>query len=361
MLSLIKKYFRPALIALVVISQVTACNKIPEVEEITKTSPSGETIADLINTRPEYSLLKLAASKSGMLPLLGNPDATLTLFAVDNAAFELSGISEPVINALPAEQLAAILSYHIIGQKIPAASIPETFPNQQWPSLLQLPTAPAIIKMPTFLSRRGTTAFVNNIPIKAADIAASNGVIHNVFAVVAPPQRVLLDSIARDASLSYFVAAIQRADLGLPDGSKFSQILANPLANFTVFAPTNDAFNALFTAIGLPPDISVIQALPVQTVIGIVAYHIHILDGTAGSSNIKFSRAFTVNFPATPTPIETFLNVITDPAPPLVIDAALGVKGYVNPTFSKIIGPNRNAVNGVFHKIDQVLLPQPPM
>ena len=142
---------------------------------------------------------------------------------------------------------------------------------------------------------------------------------------------------------------------------EFSQILANPLANFTVFAPTNDAFRNLFTALGLPTtDISIIQALPVELVVGLVAYHVHILDGTAGSSTIQFSRAFTVNFPTTPTPIETFLNVITDPAPPLVIDAALGVKGWVNPTFSNIVGPNRNAVNGVFHKIDQVLMPQNP-
>ncbi|ULQ54102.1 fasciclin domain-containing protein [Flavihumibacter fluvii] len=368
MLTYIKKYTGLVLITLAVFSQITACNKIPEVEEIDTTPPPGATIADIINTDADYSLLKLAASKAGMLEALGNPKATLTLFAPDNDAFALSGISEGVINALPAEQLAAILSYHVIPQKIPSTAIPETFPNVEMPTLLQLPGAPAIVKMNTFPSRRGTSAFVNNIPIKQADIAASNGVIHNVFALVAPPQKVLLQDIAAEPDLTYLVAAITRADLGMPEGSKFSQLLANPVANFTVFAPNDNAFKAALSFLGFPSnDISMIQLIPVETLIGLVAYHVHIAD-FAPPSTITFSRAFSVNFPATPGPVKSFLNVVNypNPTPPLVIAATASVsggaavKGYVNPTFSNIVAADKHSVNGVYHKIDQVLLPFMP-
>jgi uncharacterized surface protein with fasciclin (FAS1) repeats len=362
MLTYIKKYSGIMLIALVVITQMTACNKIPAVEELSTTPPAGSTIADIINTDASFSLLKLAAAKAGVLPALSNPNATLTLFAPDNDAFALSGISEAVINALPAAQLGAILSYHVIPQKIVSTAIPENFPNVEMPTLLQLPGAPAIVKMNIFPSRRGTAAFANNIPIKEADIAASNGVIHKVFALVSPPQKVLLQDIAADTSLSYLVAAVTRADLGLPDGSKFSQLLANPVANFTVFAPSNDAFRNALTFLGFPStDISMIQLIPVKTLIGVLAYHVHILD-FAPPSTITFSRVFSVNFPATATPINSFLNVVNypNPTPPLVIAAASGVKGYINPTFAKIITANKHSVNGVYHKIDQVLLPFVP-
>ena len=67
MFSQIKKYAVGALVALVVIGQMTACNKIPEVEDIVTNPPAGQTIADQVNGKPEYSLLKLAATKAGLI------------------------------------------------------------------------------------------------------------------------------------------------------------------------------------------------------------------------------------------------------------------------------------------------------
>jgi uncharacterized surface protein with fasciclin (FAS1) repeats len=47
-------------------------------------------------------------------------------------------------------------------------------------------------------------------------------------------------------------------------------------------------------------------------------------------------------------------------APTLTFNASVGggVKGAGNPTYSNITAIDRHAINGVFHKIDQVLLPQ---
>ncbi|MBZ5856046.1 fasciclin domain-containing protein [Flavihumibacter profundi] len=369
MFTTIKKYSRGAVLVMAVFSLITACNKIQEVEDIDTTPPSGPTLADLITTDANYSLLKLAASKAGLMPLLSNPTSKLTLFAPDNNGLAYAGISEAVINALPAEQLAAVLSYHVIAQTLPAASIPETFPNVEMPTLLQLPGAPAIVKMNTFPSRRGNSSYVNNIPVNlvlpgvaAPDVVASNGVLRPVFTVVMPPAKVLFEALASDTSLSYMMAAITRADLGMPDGSKFSQLLSNPVTNFTVFAPDNNAFRNALLMLGFPTsDISWIQYIPIPKLIGILAYHIHVLDALP-PSNITFSRAFSVNLPATPTPINTFLKLVNypNPTPPIVVDITQGVKGYVNPTFSKIISADNNAVNGVYHKIDQIMLPFVP-
>jgi hypothetical protein len=45
-------------------------------------------------------------------------------------------------------------------------------------------------------------------------------------------------------------------------------------------------------------------------------------------------------------------------APSLIFDVTQGVKGVKNPIYSKITAIDRHAINGVYHKIDQVLLPQ---
>jgi hypothetical protein len=42
----------------------------------------------------------------------------------------------------------------------------------------------------------------------------------------------------------------------------------------------------------------------------------------------------------------------------LTFDATQGVKGFKNPIYSKITAVDRHAINGVYHKIDMVLLPQ---
>lgn len=366
MFTYIKKYTGVMLVFLVVLSQLTACNKIPGVEEINTTPPTGTTIADVISSDPQYSLLKLAASKAGLMPLLSNPTSNLTLLAPNNTGFGYAGISEAVINVLPAEQLAAVLSYHVIAAKLPLASIPTTYPNTEMPTLLQLPGAPAIVKMNIFL-QRGATTFANNIPFNdVPEVITSNGVIHQMLTIVQPPSQVMLQALAADTTLTYLVAAITRADAGLPDGSKFSQLLANPVTNFTLFAPVNDAFRAAFPLLGLPStDISMIQYIPVGTLIGLLSYHIHILDvnfpdpPNPPTPVITFSRAFSDNLPRTPTPIKTFLNVVNypNPTPPLVIDGTIGVKGYVNPTYTHILKADINTVNGVYHKIDGILLP----
>jgi len=368
---LLKNTWPVAVIAFFVGITLASCNKdVPAPVPIEFPVGSGSSIGELITTNPEYSLLKTAVTRVGLMDAVSNKNSVFTVFAPNNAAFGRIGItSDAQINGLPLTTLVPLIQYHVIGgRKLVSSAIPDSFPNAQIPTLfiLPAPNTNPLVRMSTFPSRRGANAFVNNIPVTTADIQAANGVIHNVFVPVFPPSRVLADTLSRDTTFSFLMAAIARADLGLPAGNKFAELLSNPVLNFTVFAPNNNAFRTLYTALGLPPDASSITLVPIPTVIGIVAYHIHIFNNTRPTTGsvqpFTGSRAFSVNLPTTPTPINTWLKLILapNPAPPLVINASApaSVKGFANATASNIIAVDRHCVNGVFHVIDQVLRPQ---
>lgn len=338
------------MVAILVMILTASCNKnTPEAVPNRFYLPSGNTIGDIINNDPNYSILKAAVIKAGLLADLSDRNKVFTVFAPNDAAFNLSGIPAAAINVLPASTITSILQYHIIpGKKLIAAEIPTSFPNTQFPTsfIIPAPNTNPLVRFSTFVARGANGAFVNNIPITATDIDAANGVMHRLFAVTAPPTRVLLDTMARDADLQYLVAAVLAADAGVPSGSRLQDFLANPLANFTVMAPTNQAFNNLFAVLGLPQSPASFALLPATTVRGIVAYH------------VLLARAFSPNLPTTPTPVPTLLSASLPTAPPLTFDATQGVRGFRNPMYSKITATDRHAINGVYHKIDMVLMPQ---
>lgn len=342
------KFVLPLMAVLTIL--VASCNKnVPEAVPIEIPSGAGSTIGDVLNTNPNFSILKAAVTKAGLMTAVSDKNNVFTVFAPSDAAFTLSGISAAVINALPAAQVAQIVQYHVIpGRKIMSSAIPTSFPNVQFPTafIFPSPNTNPLVRFSNFPSRRNSQVWVNNIPVVTPDVDAANGAIHVTAAVVAPPSRVLLDTIARDADLQYLVAAVAAADAGVPSGSRFQDYLANPLANFTVMAPTNQAFNNLFAVLGLPQSPSSFSLLPAATVRGIVAYH------------VLMARAFAANLPGTPTPVPSLLSASLPTAPTLTFDATQGVRGAKNPSYSKIVATDRHAINGVYHKIDQVLMPQ---
>ena len=382
------KLIFPVVIVLVVIA---SCNKaLPDAEPIVPPTPTGPTILKLLDD-PDFSILKAAVTRAGkgITGLLGDSTGVFTFFAPNNAAFQLSGIpNEAALAAFTPTDLESIIKYHIIGgQKIAAADISTDFSNMYLQSSLVLapPSAslPPGLRMPIFPSKRGTVAWANNVPVIQADIVAANGIIHKVAAVIAPPQVTLGQRIHADPDLVYLDSAISRADSG--DAAKtLRSALLNPAANLTVFAPTNLAFQQILTgqitlalmaqgldattaqtiATGLASTPAVFQNPALAKVItptlaqGIVFYHILGL------------RAFSVNIPGTATGVPTLLNTVSSAYPVLTIQATFGpagvtaatVKGYANPSASNIlINPlpngtsDQNCINGVLHKIDQVL------
>jgi transforming growth factor-beta-induced protein len=170
------------------------------------------------------------------------------------------------------------------------------------------------------LTKKSTgEVFVNQAQVTLADLNADNGVVHVLDAVVLPVETVV--DVAIDNSFTSLTAAVIKAEL-LP-------ALTNPFGTFTVFAPTNAAFNNLATALGT--DLNGILNLP--NLGDVLLYHV------VGS--VALSTDLTNG--AVPTLLGQ--NV--------TIDLTNGVKvNDANVTTADVL-----ADNGVVHVIDAVLLP----
>lgn len=392
-----------------------ACNKapLPAVPLLQPAVSTAPTLAKLLDD-PNFSILKEAVKKAGLLTTLSVPTLRFTIFAPDNAAFTASTAPFPplaYLAALDTPTVKSIVSYHVVPQVIGSGSIPATFPNFQYPSILNpAPQLSPLLRLTVFPSKRSNGAWVNNIPIIATDLQAANGVLHKVAAVILPPSRYLWDvnpstqtspnnSIFLAPDLTYLKAAISRADSGVAQGARLVDALTNIGANLTIFAPTDLAFQQTLTgaiaqgliAQGLPPSNAVATATflastpdvftnPVLWNVitptfakGIVAYHI--LSSQTSPFTPPGIRVFSVNIPTTATTVKTLLNSAPVAAlhPGVTIQATFTgpfvtsatVKGLANATASNVlinplnpIATDQHFLNGVILRIDQVLLPQ---
>ena len=100
---------------------------------------------------------------------------------------------------------------------------------------------------------------------------SSNGTVHVLDAVVLPDETVV--DVALDNGFTTLATAVIQEEL-LP-------VLTDPLASFTVFAPTNEAFDNLAT--GLNTDVNGLLALP--NLSDILTYHV--LNTEVASSQIN--------------------------------------------------------------------------
>ena len=385
----------------------TSCNK--ELEQFaplpTPVYPTGLGVAATIAANPNDSLFNRLIVRSGQAATLNDLTKTFTIFAVDNAGMKVfvnaaSGGAVPlnapdatfsafIANSLPAASAAGIVQYNTIGQKFPAASFGTAFPNYPLTSQIILDPTQPFVRMNIFPVRGTTFSYVNNLPITGVDQAAANGIIHHTFSIVAPPTRLLKDTINRTANLSIFSAAVIRGDSGQVGLNRFDSLLNYGVTNMTVLVPSDTAFKTLINGLsgGLvplgAPNATFIGFLnnpafvTAATVRGLLAYHFFATNPTGSyAPNI---RVFSANFPAAPTFIKTLVNgafavhpgvlsqpFFTGPVADSVRFTGLGTFPPGGAAYSgapatsrRINGTlDRHAVNGVFHVIDRVLLPQ---
>jgi uncharacterized surface protein with fasciclin (FAS1) repeats len=379
-----------------------SCNKdFEEPPPVAPASPSGQTIMQIINAGTNYNILKAAITKAGMDSLLNTNGINLTLFAPDDNAFALSGITPATLQGLSALEIQEVLSYHIIaGDALMSSAVPATFPNTEFPTMLPLDPSDPFFKINIFPSKVSGNFYVNNIPVTIADQKASNGVIHTVAAIVNPPTQLLAQIIYGDTSLTYFSAAIARADSGQVGLNRIDSLLKYPVVNMTVLAPNNAAFKTILyeeiygallqqgvpsanasaaaSALSSSPTVftnpAVAGVLTPATVQGIVSYHILAVQNEGAFQPVD--RVFSVNFPTAPGQfVTTLVNSVYPTHPGIMAQAtftgpfATGIQftglGTFPPGGTPYSGGAANAttfdeigVNGVVHIIDKVLLPQ---
>ncbi|MEM6376597.1 MAG: fasciclin domain-containing protein [Bacteroidota bacterium] len=190
-------------------------------------SLKAQTIYDVVANSTDHNTLEAAIDAAQLRTALENPNASLTLFAPTDAAFAALGdLVNDLVNNNPTGQLADILRYHLLNG--PAAS--EFIDNGDI-------ITPANMANTLKFTRRSAddTLFVNQAKITVLDIAATNGVVHVIDAVILPNETVV--DVAIDNGFNTLTDAVVAAEL-LP-------ALTDPNGTYTVFAPTDDAFAAL--------------------------------------------------------------------------------------------------------------------
>lgn len=303
------------------------------------------TIVEPAYFNSDFSILTEAVVTAGLLETLINPEANFTLFAPNNDAFEAAGITS--LEGLTANNLTPILTYHVIGTEIFADALPATG------------SAVTTLGGDFYLSINDNGAYINGLTmITAATLADGaldydNGVVHLINRTLVPASESIV-GIAVAASEASEVAEFGQlvAALTAVENDETTAALVTILSgegDYTVFAPTDAAFEALYELAEVTDFNALVDAVGIGTIETVLKYHVlgskvfssdipNALDGNSSVSLVTLAEgSFTLNSDLTITDSDGALELGTTDA--MIVD-------------TDILG-----TNGVIHVIDQVLLP----
>lgn len=267
--------------------------------------PAPQSILEIAAGTPALSTLVSAVQGAGLVaPLSGK--GPFTVFAPTNDAFAK-------LAALPTgDTLKNVLLYHVANGAFTARDL------RHKRSLQTLLGEKIKIRF-----ERGMLVLNDSVGIVTKDIIASNGIVHVIDAVLIPPSlapKSILEIAASDARFSTLVGAVKATGL--------ERVLSGK-GPFTVFAPTNDAFEALRVKLGgkLPGG----EALK-----AVLLYHV-------AAGRVSAAQLLQAGFVKTVQGQNVTAKAVGD---------KVVLNGSVNVLIADI-----NASNGVIHAIDAVLLP----
>lgn len=295
--------------ALVIQTDVAADNGIIHVIDAVLTPPEEEeepgTILDVAVATPELSTLVTALQTASLAETMASP-GPFTVFAPTNAAFD--ALPAGALDALLADPaaLAKVLSYHVVEGRVDAAQV------------AGLASAPTLQGAAVEIRVEAGEVFINDAKVIVTDVEASNGVVHVIDAVLTPP--TIVDIALQNPDFSTLVTALQAAEL--------VDTLAGP-GPFTVFAPTNAAFEAIPQA-----DLQALLA-DKAALTGVLTYHV--VPGDLRAAAVVEQRALTTAQGTS------------------AIIAAGAAEARING--ARIVATDIVAANGVIHVIDAVITP----
>ena len=149
---------------------------IPESEEAVE--PTG-TIVDIVLADPQFSTLVTALEAADLVATLADETAVFTVFAPTDDAFALLGTD--TINSLLADipTLTNILTYHVIGDLAVDAATAISLDGSD----VEMLNGDTVS-----VSVQDDVLYINDSAVIAADVVATNGVIHVIDAVLTPPE-----------------------------------------------------------------------------------------------------------------------------------------------------------------------------
>ncbi len=288
-------------------ANISATNGVIHVIDKVLLPPS---VVDLALANTSFSTLVSALDKASLVNALRG-SGPFTVFAPTNDAFSqlFSDLKVSGVNDLSAELLTPILLYHVLGQSVKSNQLVSGYVS----TLSAGPDESSIS-----LKVDATMAKLNgNVSIVATDVIGTNGIIHVIDKVLLPP--TVVDIALANSNFSILVSALVKAEL---------VETLNGEGPFTVFAPTNDAFNALFAQLG----VSGVNDLSKEQLTSILLDHVV-------SGNIRSTQLTSGN-------VQTLGNPIS-----INVGNTVVINGNVNVTLANV-----QAMNGVVHVIDKVII-----
>lgn len=289
-------------------------------------NPTPKNIVETAQATSDLSSLVAALGRAGLVDAL-NAAGPFTVFAPTNAAFSafLSANGFAKLEDVPVPVLQQILLNHVVSGEVRAAAVPT---EGYVKTLATFGTSSSNLSI---LAQRNASGVSINKDVKVitADVLATNGVVHIVDKVIALP--TVVNHALNNANFSILVAALTRPSLGVD----YVGILSGA-GPFTVFAPTNAAFAALLTELGLTS----LDQVDDATLNAVLQYHV------VNGANVLASQLTNGQV------VTTFGNATFS------INLSGGAKIVdAKARTTNIIITDVQGSNGVVHAIDRVLLP----
>jgi uncharacterized surface protein with fasciclin (FAS1) repeats len=277
----------------------------------TSISQPAPTIVEVAASNPDFSTLVAAINAAELTETLAGP-GPFTVFAPTNAAFAKlkPGTVEMLVKPENKQALTDILTYHVVPGNMPASKVMSTNGGQtaggRWVQF----------------SRSGDAVMVDDAKVVTADIVCKNGTIHVIDTVMMPSDASIVKTAQEAGSFKTLLAAAQAAGLAETLDTK---------GPFTVFAPTDDAFNAL----GKETIANLLKPENRDQLATILKHHVvagRVYSPTAVSAGSATSLAGTTL--------------------PITVQSNGAMVGK-----AKIIATDIDTSNGVIHVIDRVMIP----
>lgn len=322
------------------VSLLAACGSDHHEPEVTPPKSILATAQGNSDLSSLVAAVQFASDSNDLVNLLGAA-GTLTVFAPTNAAFDklaqtLTGnanargpdILVPANKAL----VKSVLQYHVLTSVVKAADIP--FGKAITPAGGGFFKIDVVSGKPVITDGRN-----RKTNITATDITASNGVVHLIDAVLLPADKTIVQTaIASRPEFTSLVAALQFASNA--DDLVTTLTGTGP---FTVFAPTNAAFDALARELtGSPTATGPDLLIPANKALlrSVLTYHV------VAARVLKAD--IVVNTPITTVQGRTFVIQATTTG----VAITDGRNRVSNITATDVFNSN-----GVIHVIDKVILP----
>lgn len=303
--------------AQVLVADLTADNGVVHIIDavlVPDDSPEIFSVFNIIEDSPDHNTLEQAIIAAGLVEAL-EAEGPFTVFAPTDDAFD--ALPDGVLDALlsdPQGALSEVLLYHVIGDNLGSSDLEND---------LELTTLNGETVLITI---ENSNVFINDAQVTVTDLLADNGVVHVIDAVLVPGDSpsdptTVMDIIENADELSTLTVAINAAGLsGTLSGS----------GPFTVFAPVDNAFNAL------PPGlIDDLLADPDGALTAVLTYHV--VGSSLSSGGLTDGQEIvTLNGQSVTISIENGDVFIND---------------------AQVIIADSTADNGIVHFIDAVLVP----